>query len=366
MSWYLPGPQYADEATGTTWRVRRAWFDWRPGNYVLEVLSQGRSRALRGAYLRHGRFELVPLDDPKLPALRAEAEQGELIAYRPHRRAVVRAGGRHIKIFRPGQAIASAERCAHVQILLNAAGTFTTPRILSSSEDVIVFSTVPGPTLNELGENDSTASDETFEWAWEKWSRSWVAQLSAPHGSAARSVLNSLPLRSAEVEAADLWRCVNRWLRHFENVPEMSPQGSALRAAAEDVTRNLIRSAPDPLVWSHGDLHGKQIITAYDGAPFGLLDFDEGAQAEAALDLANMDMRLKLHRRRNRMSSARYITAHNQVLAVAEELHVNPDRFHAYTDALWLREALVPIPGRLEMATAVLEERARQYQTTEA
>ncbi|MEV5052227.1 hypothetical protein [Arthrobacter sp. LAR12-1-1.1] len=366
MSWYLPAPQYADEATGTTWCVCRAWFDKRPGDYVLEVLSQGRTPALRGAYLRHGRFELVPLDDPELPALRAEAQQGELIAYRPHRRAVVRAEGRYIKIFRPGQAIASAERCAHVDILLDAAGTFTTPRILRSSDDVIVFSTVPGPTLNELGENDSTASDESFAWAWEKWSRSWVAQLSAPHGSAARSVLNSLPLRSAEVKAADLWRSVNRWLRHFENVPEMSPQGSALRAAAEDVTTNLLRSAPDPLVWSHGDLHGKQIIAVDGRSPLGLLDLDKGAQAEAALDLANMDVRLELHRRRNRMSSARYLTAHNQVLAVAEELHVNPDRFHAYMDALWLREALVPLPGRLVMATAVLDERAKHYQTTKA
>ena len=162
------------------------------------------------------RFELVPLDDPELPAMRAEAQQGELIAYRPHRRAVVRAEGRYIKIFQPGQAIASSERCAHLDILLEAAGTVATPRILRSSEDVIAFSTVPGPTLNELGGDDSTTSDESFAWAWEKWSRSWVAQLRAPHGSAARSVLNSLPLRKAEVEAADLWRCVNRWLRHFE------------------------------------------------------------------------------------------------------------------------------------------------------
>ncbi|MDF9750479.1 phosphotransferase [Arthrobacter sp. ES3-54] len=362
MKWYLPVPQYADEATGTTWRVSRAWFDKKPGDYVLEVLSQGRTRALRGAYLRQGRFELAPLDDPGLPSLRAEAQQGELITYRPHRRAVVRGEGRYSKIFRPGQAIASAERCAHVDILLSAAGTFMTPRILRSSEDVIVFSTVPGPTLNELSEDDSTTGDESFAAAWEKWARSWVAQLSAPHGSAAHSVLSSLPLRSAEVEAADLWRCVNRWLRHFENVPEMSPQGSALRAAAEDVTKNLLRTAPDPLVWSHGDLHAKQIIAVDDRSPLGLLDFDEGAQAEAALDLANMDVRLALHQRRNHLSSARYFTAHNQVLAVAEELHVNPDRFHAYTDTLWLREALVPLPGRLATATAVLDERAKLYQ----
>ncbi|MET4097254.1 hypothetical protein [Arthrobacter sp. UYCu712] len=366
MSWSLPVPQYADDGTGTTWRVRRAWFDRRPGDYVLEVTSQDPTRAIRGAYLRHGRFELVSLDDPELPALSAEAQQGELIAYRPHRRAVVRAEGRYIKIFRPGQAIVSAQRCAHVDIILDAAGTFTTPRILGSSADVIVFTSVPGPTLNELGEDDSTTSDESFAWAWEKWSRSWVAQLRAPHGSAARSVLNGLPLRSAEVEAADLWRCVNRWLRHFENVPEMSPQCSALRSAAEDVTKNLLRTAPDPPAWSHGDLHGKQIIAVDDQSPLVLLDFDEGALAEAALDLANMDVRLELRRRRNHMSPARYLTAHNQVLAVAEELHVNPDRFHAYTDTLWLREALIPLPGRLVMATAVLDERAKQYQTTEA
>ena len=366
MSWYLPVPQYADEATGTTWRVRRAWFDRRPGDYVLEVLSRDRTRAVRGAYLRQGRFELVPPDDPELPALRAEAQHGEIVAYRPHRRAVVRAEDRYIKIFRPGQAIASAERCAHVNILLDAAGAFTTPRILRSSEDVIVFGTVPGPTLYELGENDSTISDESFARAWEKWSRSWVAQLNAPHGSTARTVLNSLPLRSAKVEAADLWRCVNRWLRHFENVPEMSAQCSDLRAAAEDVTKNLLRTVPDPLAWSHGDLHSEQIIGGADRSPLGLLDFDEGAQAEAALDLASMDVRLELRRRRNRMSSARYLTAHNQVLAVAKELHVNPDRFNAYTDTRWLREALIPLPGRLGMATAVLDDRAKHYQTAEA
>ncbi|MFF2029347.1 hypothetical protein [Arthrobacter sp. NPDC058192] len=333
---------------------------------MLEVLSQGRTRAVRGAHLRHGCFELVPLDDPKLPSLRAEAQQGELIAYRPHRRAVVRAEGRHIKIFRPGRAIASAERCARVDTLLDAAGTFIAPRILRSSEDVIVFSTVPGPTLTELGEDDSTTSDESFAGAWEKWSRSWVAQLNAPHGSAARSVLNSLPLRSAEVETADLWRCVNLWLRHFEGVPEMSVECSALRAVADAVTKNLLRTAPDPLAWSHGDLHGKQIIAVDDRSPLGLLDFDEGAQAEAALDLATLDLSLDLDRRRNRMSSARYQRAHSQVLVAAEELHVNPDRFYAYTDTLWLRAALVPRPGRLATATAVLDERAKHYQSTEA
>ena len=36
------------------------------------------------------------------------------------------------------------------------------------------------------------------------------------------------------------------------------------------------------------------------------------------------------------------------------------------TDALWLREALIPLPGRLALATAVLDERAKHYQAAEA
>ena len=64
---------------------------------------------------------------------------------------------------------------------------------------------------------------------------------------------------------ADLGRWVNRWLRHYEEVPEASSQRDALCARAEEVTQDLLRTAPDPLVWAHGDLHDKQIL-AVDGA----------------------------------------------------------------------------------------------------
>jgi len=82
----------------TGWRVRRAWPDETPGEYVLEVLTPGRP-GVRGAHLRQGHFELIPLDDPGLPALRAEAQQGEVISYLPYKRAVIRAEGHYIKIF---------------------------------------------------------------------------------------------------------------------------------------------------------------------------------------------------------------------------------------------------------------------------
>lgn len=58
---------------------------------------------------------------------------------------------------------------------------------------------------------------------------------------------------------------VNLWLRHNENVPELTSQCAALRTAAEQVTRSLHRTAPDPPVWAHGGLHAKQII-ATDGS----------------------------------------------------------------------------------------------------
>lgn len=359
MDWTSPVPLSADDDAGTAWQVRRAWPDKTPGCYVLEVLAPGLP-GVRGASLRHGHFELIPLDDPELPALRAEAQQGEIFAYRPYRRAVIRAEGRYIKIFRPGSAAVPAERCAQMDILLDA-GTFTTPRIVSRKcQDVLVFSAVPGPTLSELGTKGAAVSDETFTNAWEKWSRAWVAQLTGPLGPAAQGVLDSLPPYSADLEAAEVQGLLNRWWRHHENDPELSVQHTALRAAAERMTANLLQTAPDPLVWAHGGLHAKQIIVTDGDTPLGLLDFDSTARAEAARDLADLDVHLELRLRENRMGLARYLAAHTQVLAVAGKLHVSPARFDAYSDARWLRLAFSPLPGRLSVAVAVLAKRAKQ------
>ena len=123
------------------------------------------------------------------------------------------------------------------------------------------------------------------------------------------------------------------------------------------MTRNLLRTAPDPLVWAHGGLHDKQIIATDGTSPLGLLDFDKTARAEAALDLADLDVHLEPRLRENRRAPARYLTAHTQLLAAAGELHVSPARFHAYSDARWLRLANMPLPGRCSLALAVLTEK---------
>lgn len=358
VAWPCRVPPSVDDDTGITWQVRRAWLDKAPGEYVLEVLAPGRP-GVRGAHLRQGHFELIPLDDPGLPALRQEAEQGEVISYMPYRRAVIRTEDRYIKVYPPGGAFVAADHCAQMDVLLDA-GNFTTPRILcQNSQDVIAFSSVPGPTLNELGEDDSASGDETFANAWKKWSHAWVAQLGSPYGPSAKGVLESLPLRSAEVEAARLQHRVHRWLRHNKSVPQSSSPCQTMQAWAEEITANLLRTLPDPLVWAHGDLHDKQIIATDGSSPPGLLDFDETVRAEAAFDLAKLDVRLELQLGQDRMAPARYLTAHTEVLAAADGLHVTPGRFQAYSDAMWLRLASSPLPARWSVAVAVLADRAK-------
>lgn len=357
MSWASPIPLSADDDTGTTWQIQRAWPFRTPGDYILEVRTPGRP-GVRGAHLSHGRFELIPLDDPRLPALRTELQHGELVRYMPHKRAVIRAQGSYIKVFRPGLAIVPAERCAQLDVLLGS-GNFITPRILRrSSQDVIVFSAIPGPTLNELGGDGSAAGDDLFDRAWGKWARAWVARLTSAPGPAGQRILNSLPLHSPEVEAANVWRRMDHWLRHADEVPELSGERGILLARAGQVTEELLRAAPDPLVWAHGDLHDKQIIATAGTAAPGLLDFDGTSRAEAALDLADLDVHLELQLRQDRLTPARYLTAHSHVLAAAGELRVSPDRFRVYSDVFWLRLAASPLPGRLSLAMTVLAERA--------
>jgi aminoglycoside/choline kinase family phosphotransferase len=357
MNWHPPLPEYIDDA-GTAWHVHKAWHDRKPGEYVLEVLTAGQP-GVRGAHLSHGRFTLLPNDDPELPALRAEREHGEIIAYRPYMRAIIRAEGRYIKVFQPGSAAVPAERCTQMHHLLDP-GVFTAPEILQSSPDTLVFKALPGPTLGEIGEDHVNVGEAAFARLWADWSRAWLAQVAAATDATRREVLETLPVHSPEVEARDVARWLKRWLRHTEGVPALETQRETLHAKAEQITTDLLGTAPDPMVWTHGDLHDRQVIVRKGRTPFGLLDFDDAAQAEAARDLANLDVHLELRLRRNGLTPARYVEAHTAVMAVAEHLRVSAGRFETYSDASWLRLACSPLPARSNLATAVLEERAQR------
>ena len=138
MSWLPPVPPSAVDSAGQTWQIHRAWPAFTPGDYLLEVVTPGQP-GVRGARLRDGRFELLPDDDPGLPALRAEARHGEIVSHRPHIRAVIRAEA----LLHQGLP-ARRGRCPCRTLRTNGTSPgppeFRAPRLLRSSPDVIVFS----------------------------------------------------------------------------------------------------------------------------------------------------------------------------------------------------------------------------------
>jgi len=335
MGWHPPVPAAILDADNTEWQVIRSWPDNSAEEYVLELWAPGRA-GVRAAHLRAGQLEFLRDGrDRRLPALKHASPLGEVVVHRAHKRAVVRAGEHYLKIFRVRQSDEAVGRHARMNELLGAED-FLTPEIVSCTPGCLTIMTLPGRSLFELG-NDPAVSDELFEKAWQKWSRAWVRQHSLARTPAHRPSLEALPPRTAAVELESLQRTVNLWLVHAKDIPAAQPERAAVRVAAGRTAQKLLRTDPDPLVWSHGDLHDKQIFTADPGAPLGLLDFDEAGRAEAAADLANLAVHLELRLRQHRLTAERYQTALRHVIATAEELRVSPARFDAYAAATRLR-----------------------------
>jgi hypothetical protein len=335
MSWHPPVPVTVPDTNGTELTVRRAWPDLTAGHYILELAAPGRA-GVRAAHLRAGQVELLPRGrDPRLHALAQVARKGEVMVHRAHMRAVVRAGDRYSKIFRAGRSADSMARHAGTVKLLDS-GDFLAPEIVSFTPGCLTLTGLPGRSLFDLG-IDPAVSDARFEAAWQRWSEGWVRQQSLARSAAHRRALEALPTRTAAVELENMQRLVHLWLLHAQNIPEAEAQRTALLLATAQIAAQLLGTAPDPLVWSHGDLHDKQIFAAGPDAPLGLLDFDEAARAEAAADLANLAVHLQLRLRQGRLTAARYQAALRHVLAAAEELRVTPARFEAYANATRLR-----------------------------
>ena len=336
MNWHPPVPAHVTDAAGTEWSVRRAWPGPLAGDYDMEVQEAPGSGVL-AAQLRHGSVDPVPRDDPLMPALAREAAKGELLVHRAHKRAVIHAGNQYIKVFRPGRATEATVR--HVLAASVAGRFFATPRIITAGPDVIVFSSLPGRSYYELDQDHAILTNEAFAAIWIQWSHAWAATVSLSSSPLHRPTLERLPEHTAETEAANLQRWIDHWLRHSAGVPEAAPARAALQERAEAAVTALAGTPSDPLVWAHGDLHDKQLLGLGAQAVPGLLDFDESCRAEAALDLANLDVHLELRLRQHLLTTRRYVIAHRSVLATAHELHVSPHRFAAYANCTKLRLA---------------------------
>ncbi len=151
--------------------------------------------------------------------------------------------------------------------------------------------------------------------------------------------MDSLPLHPPEEEAENLRRWTSHWLNHSEGIPEAAASRTALHSQAELAIARLMATPHEPLGWARGDLHDKQILGDEALSQPGLLDFDESCQAEAALDLANLDVHLELRRIQKLLTPRRHAIAHRQILDAAEMLQVGPERFAAYAACTRLRLA---------------------------
>lgn len=337
MNWHPPVPPRVTDGAGTTWQVRRAWPGSLAGEYVLEVQDLAGS-GVRAAHLRQGKFDPVPQNDPLIPSLALEAPKGNVIVHRAHKRAVIHTGNQYIKVFRPGRALDAARRHTIAASLLER-GSVTSPRILGAGTDVIVFSSLAGRSYYELGQDHIEVTDASFAATWSQWSQAWATTVASANRAGFRSSLDCLPEHPPETEAANLRRWINHWLRHSEGVPEAASGRAALLAQAEAAINALTSTPADPLGWAHGDLHDKQMFGSDGASPPGLLDFDENCRAEAALDLANLDVHLELRLRQKLLTTRRYVIAHRRILATAAKLRVSPDRFAGYAACTRLRLA---------------------------
>lgn len=341
MNWHPQVPRRVTDPAGLEWSVQRSWPGVTAGRYVLEVQSP-RHPGVLGGFFRDGRFVPVGANDSKLPSLALESPKGETVVHRAHKRAVLHAGDTYIKVFRPEQAPAAATNHVFATAPL-AGGRFRTPVMTATRPNVLVFSRVAGRPYYELGQ-DQAVADDIFAAMWARWSDAWIETVALASGSAFRPDLEQLPLHDAEEELVKVRRWIDHWLLHSEGIPEAAQGRAALLAQADAVTTALLAPPRDSLGWAHGDLHDKQILgtalssTDIAEAP-GLLDFDEACRAEAALDLANLDVHLELRRRQNLLSGHRFAIAHACVVSAASRLHVSPERFEAYAASARLRLA---------------------------
>ena len=323
MNWQPPVPTAGRDGSGRQVRVVRAWPDKSAGDYILEMSTAGRS-GVRAGLFRHGTLQtLDPGSDPRLPALATASVRGDVVVHRAGKRAVVRQDGHYIKVFRPNHTADAASRHLALSRYLSRGG-FTTPDLVAGAGGALTFTAVPGRSLFAAGQ-DQGLTDQQFERLWEHWSRAWVAQYSGWDPAAS----TGLPRRPAAVELENLRRIADLWLLHSADVAAAAHQREALARRLDQVADALLAGEPDPAVWSHGDLHDKQILAAAAGAPLGLIDFDEASEAEAALDLANLAVHLELRLHQGRLTRQRFESARRQVEAAAVGLQVSPVRFHA-------------------------------------
>lgn len=275
--------------------------------------------------------------DRRLPVLRSLVGRpgARLVAHRPERRAVVReTDGSYTKVVRPGR---TAEVARGLDLL--CATSVPVPRVISTDDHAgtVTLSALPGRTLHERLLDPGRTDDD-------------LARDAHAAGRALAELHRSrVPaLREAHTPDSEL-AAARRWLDPaavFAGLPADRWYPTYQRAAV------LLSDAPGPSVLVHRDLHDKQLVVAPDGG-IGFLDLDLATAGEAALDLANLLVHLRLRELQGGCSHARAEACRDALLdGYAPDPAVRA-RLTAYAAVTWLR--LAGVYALRAAPTAVVE-----------
>ena len=350
-----PLPSRVADETGALWTITRAW-PGRDSTVTFEASSPRSPHVRGGSSSAETGIALAPLaHDSRLPALERLAAEGDVVVHRPGRRAVVRHsdGTRFTKVVRPGRAGAVLDSARQGELFAVA---FRVPAILDSSADSVQFEAISGRTLLAFGA-DPSVDAASWARAWAAWSTAWTTTIGNPPRASATLPTGTAPVHTAGHEA----EVVRTWAAHAVRLVPSTTEAGLLGDCADRVAELLLRSAADPLVTSHRDLHDKQLLW-HPADGLGLLDFDTATRAEAALDLGNLAAHLRLRRRQGLWDAARTNAALAVVRQAAETLGVDGRRLRAYETAARFRISCVYAyrPRWTDLARQLQQELVRE------
>ncbi|WP_139722482.1 hypothetical protein [Serinicoccus chungangensis] len=276
--------------------IGRAWpagvRDGRARVAVEGLDERGRLRA--GTLGTGGEVTLLPHgEDPRLPALAAEARTGSLLVHRAGRRAVVHRADGYLKVVRPGRAEGLVEASVRGAAVARAAG-FAAADVLDSTDGAVLTTTLHGIPVQRL------ASDGSWPDVWAAWTAGWERWQQLPTvGLTAHT-----PAHEAQV--------LRTWAERVGALDLLAgtPWPERLARTAQE----LDRSPRLDLTVAHRDLHDGQLL--WDGERVGVVDLDTVCRAEPALDLANLAVHAGLRRAQGMWS----VTAAERVEEAVEEV----------------------------------------------
>ena len=220
--------------------------------------------------------QIDPARDTGLPALAGWLEHAELLAYRPTRRATLRASAleplRYVKLVRPKRVTEPLRRLESLARIEGVAQPPAPrlPRLIDASpaDGVFVLSAVTGDPLRSLLAASSHANSELLS----RVAESLVALQRIP--------VADLDLPPRPPQNLDRWR---RFVA--EHDPELAAACANTLELLESATSRPTPS-PGAGVLVHGDLHDHNILI--DDETVGLIDIDSLSVAAPADDVGNL------------------------------------------------------------------------------